>query len=172
MIKPAHCSLYLLCSQERERNSFLFFLFTATVSPVHSQMVSVWMINSVVTFVLTYVGPRDGKCLCNTHTHTHTHICTQVKSSFSVIIRYIIRVSDRWLTKDDFLVTVNSFLDVLLNYSNKNWVVHANSKGVSKTCALSKCFTSLCCIISCSWAIFKLFTSFQRSLYCFTIYWS
>ena len=30
MFSPAHCSLYLLCSQERERkkNSFLFFSFS------------------------------------------------------------------------------------------------------------------------------------------------
>ena len=31
MYRPSHCSHYLLCSQEREReNSFLFFFFTAT----------------------------------------------------------------------------------------------------------------------------------------------
>ena len=32
MFRPAHCSLYLLCSQGRERkNPSLFFLFTATL---------------------------------------------------------------------------------------------------------------------------------------------
>ena len=45
MIKPAHCSLYLLCSQKgkekKEKLIPLFFLFTATVAPVHSQMVSI-----------------------------------------------------------------------------------------------------------------------------------
>ena len=35
MLRPAHCSLYLLCSQERERkNSFPFFF------PFHTQLVS------------------------------------------------------------------------------------------------------------------------------------
>ena len=30
-IRPAHCSLYLLCSQERRENYFFFFLFTTTL---------------------------------------------------------------------------------------------------------------------------------------------
>ena len=36
--RPAHCSLYLLCPQERERkkpHSSFFFLYTATVSRSH-----------------------------------------------------------------------------------------------------------------------------------------
>ena len=35
MFRPAHCSLNLLCSQEREREKLiaLFFLFTATEPP-------------------------------------------------------------------------------------------------------------------------------------------
>ena len=45
------------------------------------------MINNVVTLVLTYVGPRT----VNVYV-THTHTRTQMKSCFSVIIRYIIRV--------------------------------------------------------------------------------
>ena len=30
-IRPAHCSLYLLCSQERKDNHFSLFLFTETL---------------------------------------------------------------------------------------------------------------------------------------------
>ena len=30
-IQPAHCSFYLLCSQERRESNFFFFLFTTTL---------------------------------------------------------------------------------------------------------------------------------------------
>ena len=38
MFRPAHCSLYLLCSQERKgKNSFPFFFFLFTVAHAASR---------------------------------------------------------------------------------------------------------------------------------------
>ena len=35
MLRPAHCSLYLLCSQERKEKNSLFFPFSLQQIPCH-----------------------------------------------------------------------------------------------------------------------------------------
>ena len=68
MLRPAHCSVYLLCSQERRKKThFFFFLFTATNSPVILFPPYEWKGKWVSFLFLPGWGQNLSFALCDNH---------------------------------------------------------------------------------------------------------